>query len=401
MIVRERLTGLQGRRSSGARAGRPVAPVDRGAHRPRPRQARLDSIEDQKAFAQSIHKLLAALDMGEEAGSDQDDEDDEGKDEPDERVRERRGARGRRRALRRRPCRARRPEASSEDMDDSAMDSAEAPSGEIADEADYSDAEQAADARRAPAQGRNEPRGPDYRAYSRNNDEIIAAEELCDPEELERLRAFLDKQLSEPLLDRRPARQPAAAPADGAAEPLVGVRPRGGHARSLAAAAYHHRPEPAALVQAREGHGFPRYRRDAAARQFRLDARAADHGGGDLRRHPRAHAGALRRQGRDPGLHHPGLEGRHRARGVAAGRQAGLARPAQRPAPHHLQVSRRALAPRAKKPRADDARGAAEGEHRRRGARLGAQAPARPPRAAAHSDDDLGWRAGRRFDACR
>ena len=44
--------------------------------------------------------------------------------------------------------------------------------------------------------GRNEPRGPDYRAYNRANDEIVAAEELCDAEELERLRAFLDKQLS-------------------------------------------------------------------------------------------------------------------------------------------------------------------------------------------------------------
>ncbi len=35
-----------------------------------------------------------------------------------------------------------------------------------------------------------------YEVFSRAFDEIIAAEDLCDPEELERLRAFLDKQLT-------------------------------------------------------------------------------------------------------------------------------------------------------------------------------------------------------------
>ena len=39
-----------------------------------------------------------------------------------------------------------------------------------------------------------------------------------------------------------------------------------------------------------------------------------DHGGGLLRRYSRPHAGALRRQGRDSRLHHPGLEGRACAR---------------------------------------------------------------------------------------
>ena len=47
----------------------------------------------------------------------------------------------------------------------------------------------------------------------------------------------------------------------------------------------------------------------------------------------------------------------------------------------------------------DDARGSAEGEHRRRGARLGAQAPARTAGDAQDPDDDLRRRAGRRFNA--
>ena len=51
-----------------------------------------------------------------------------------------------------------------------------------------------------------------------------------------------------------------------------------------------------------------------------------------------------------------------------------------------------------KQPRPDDARGAAQGEYRRRGAALGAPAADRPGRGAQDPDGDLGRRAGRRFD---
>src|SRR5690606_33733573 len=36
----------------------------------------------------------------------------------------------------------------------------------------------------------------DYKVFTTEFDETVGAEELCDPEELERLRAFLDKQLA-------------------------------------------------------------------------------------------------------------------------------------------------------------------------------------------------------------
>ena len=51
-----------------------------------------------------------------------------------------------------------------------------------------------------------------------------------------------------------------------------------------APAARHHRSVPAALLQAGEGHEFPRHGRDLAARQFGVDARPADHRRRDLRR---------------------------------------------------------------------------------------------------------------------
>ncbi len=58
------------------------------------------------------------------------------------------------------------------------------------------DADEASESKRPPNQGGLEHRGADYKAYSARFDEIVTAEELCEPEELERLRAYLDKQLS-------------------------------------------------------------------------------------------------------------------------------------------------------------------------------------------------------------
>ena len=62
--------------------------------------------------------------------------------------------------------------------------------------------------------------------------------------------------------------------------------------------------------------------------------------------------------------------GQARERWVADGKPRNPG-PPERPAPHHLQIRRCALAPRAQEPRPDAARGAAEGEHRRRGAGMG------------------------------
>src|SRR5690625_1783596 len=49
-----------------------------------------------------------------------------------------------------------------------------------------------------PEQGPISDADPDYKVFTQKFDEIITAEELSDPEELERLRSYLDKQL-EPL----------------------------------------------------------------------------------------------------------------------------------------------------------------------------------------------------------
>jgi len=72
--------------------------------------------------------------------------------------------------------------------------------------------------------------GPDaegaYRAYTRGFDEEIDAEELCDADELSRLRQQLDQQLQQSARRDFETRQSPAAEIAGAANPGVGVRSR-------------------------------------------------------------------------------------------------------------------------------------------------------------------------------
>ena len=81
-------------------------------------------------------------------------------------------------------------------MSDSTAEAAEALSAEMADDAEMGDSETPAEPRRPRRHGQNEPRGPDYRPFITKHDETVAAEDLCEPEELDRLRGYLDKQLS-------------------------------------------------------------------------------------------------------------------------------------------------------------------------------------------------------------
>jgi cobaltochelatase CobT len=83
---------------------------------------------------------------------------------------------------------------SEQSMEDGASEAADAPAGEFPDDTEGADAEDSAEGQRPPLGG-NEARGPEYKAFTTRFDEVIHAEDLCEPEELERLRAYLDKQL--------------------------------------------------------------------------------------------------------------------------------------------------------------------------------------------------------------
>src|SRR5262249_56161216 len=104
-------------------------------------------------------------------------------------------------------------DATTEEMSDSAMESAQASTSDTFDDGELGEDETPGEATRPNSRGQNEPRGPEYHAFAPKFDEVIAAEDLCDHDELERLRSYLDKQLAHlqaivPRLPNRLHRRP-------------------------------------------------------------------------------------------------------------------------------------------------------------------------------------------------
>jgi cobaltochelatase CobT len=192
MMVRERLTGMTPPAAAKRvvdlwrpliedRAGRDLDKLDR-------------LIENQAQFGDAIHDLLDALDMGEDRSSEADDE--EGAAGEQDKQKDQSGQEGEGEQSEDTDARADQAELAGEDMSDTSADASEALSAEMSDDAEMGDSEAPSDPRRPRKGGANEPRGPDYRPFVTKFDEVVAADELCEPEELDRLRGYLDKQLS-------------------------------------------------------------------------------------------------------------------------------------------------------------------------------------------------------------
>ena len=155
----------------------------------------LGSIEDQRKFARSVRDLLTSLDMSDETPFDaEDDENDDENDAQDDEQNPSEGdseekSQGERAEIET-------SEEASDEIEEGAQESADAPSGELPEEAEDAESEEASEASRPPQRHGNEARGPEYRVFNARFDEVIHAEELCDADELSRLRSYLDKQLS-------------------------------------------------------------------------------------------------------------------------------------------------------------------------------------------------------------
>ena len=153
----------------------------------------LSSIENQRAFAQNVRGLLSSLDMAEDAPFDRDpDEEQEGDSSEQQEGGE--GESEERQDGQRAEIDLQ--DEAAEELDEGATEAADAPSGEMPEEAEDTDAEEASESSRPPASRAAEARGPEYHAFTTKFDEEIEAEQLCDADELARLRAYLDKQLS-------------------------------------------------------------------------------------------------------------------------------------------------------------------------------------------------------------
>ena len=191
LIVRERLTGEPPPHNAAGVVDiwRPFIEERAGAA-----LDKLDtSIEDQRAFGRLVQHMLASLDMIDDASQEREDSEDESDSEPDDAEAD--DDSGSEQDAHGESVQAEQTADSDEEFDEGASEAADAPSGEFPDESDAGDAEEASDAKRPPLAG-SDHRGPDYKAFTQKFDEITSAEDLCEPEELERLRAYLDKQLS-------------------------------------------------------------------------------------------------------------------------------------------------------------------------------------------------------------
>ncbi|MGA2941283.1 MAG: cobaltochelatase subunit CobT [Xanthobacteraceae bacterium] len=191
MLVRERLTGEPPPPTARklVELWRPL--IEERAGKNLDRLERV--LDNQRRFGDVVHDLLDCLDMGEERSSESDEE--EGDEGDKENQAEEQGQEGDASDSADSERMSSEAEASAEELPDSSSEAVDAPAAEMADDAEMGDSETAAEPWR-PRNQRNEPRGPDYKPYTGKFDEVVGAEDLCEPEELDRLRGYLDKQLS-------------------------------------------------------------------------------------------------------------------------------------------------------------------------------------------------------------
>jgi cobaltochelatase CobT len=152
-----------------------------------------DSLPDQAAFARLARRVIADLGYGEELGDDPDAEDDEADDnaEQDEEA----GDNQARDESDESEASSERSQEAQDDATQTTVSSDEMADEQMAEDAEMPEAEAPPE---PPAPAPHSAADPNYKAFATEFDEEIKAEELADPAELERLRAYLDQQL-EPL----------------------------------------------------------------------------------------------------------------------------------------------------------------------------------------------------------
>ena len=160
------------------------------------------TLHDQKAFARITRAIIHDLEMGDDLSDapEQQEDDAEGQDEGDPEASdsdddgEGESQSPQQTAMDEDETTAR----DAEDADSQMMESEENPDAEDTDEPpDMGDGEQPA---RPDPSGDN--RAITYKVFTTAHDEVVAAEELCDPEELTRLRAYLDQQLAGAMVEQ-------------------------------------------------------------------------------------------------------------------------------------------------------------------------------------------------------
>ncbi|MER0239266.1 cobaltochelatase subunit CobT [Fulvimarina sp. MAC8] len=153
--------------------------------------------ENQEAFARAIRDVLVSLEMAEElAEPEQSDEDDEENEDEkgDNQVRDQEEG-GAEKEDGSEDSQTEETENEGENDETSEAEDSEVTADDVVDEGEET-SETPGEARRPEPKDLDPLQKIEYEVYTRSFDEEIGAEELCDEAELDRLRGFLDKQLT-------------------------------------------------------------------------------------------------------------------------------------------------------------------------------------------------------------
>ena len=154
----------------------------------------IGNVDDQQAFARVVREMLASMQMAEDLGDEEQSDEAEDSEDPQPQGEEQ-SEEGGEDDSGADQSQSDDQDASSDEEQAGEMDAADATSDEFSDD-DDPDAETPGEAKRKDNPFADLPRNVDYKVFTTQFDETVGAEELCEEEELDRLRAFLDKQLA-------------------------------------------------------------------------------------------------------------------------------------------------------------------------------------------------------------
>ncbi len=193
MLVRERLTGIAPPDAATAMVDlwRPWVEEKAGQNL----EKLIDISHDQEAFARATRDIIADLDMADELGDNPDQSDDDSDDDDDGDAPGEDNIEGGE-AEQAEGMSAEQLEMADGEGDDGEEQAVEVEAEDQQVEGDPDDSAEGQQPWRPDGTADNN-RGVGYRIYSAANDEVIVAEDLCDTDELARLRQYLDQQLQQ------------------------------------------------------------------------------------------------------------------------------------------------------------------------------------------------------------
>jgi cobaltochelatase CobT len=191
MVVRERLTGR-----AVPKSGERMVDLWRGWIEDKAGaniDGLLNRIDDQNAFGRVVRDMLVSMEMAEELGdeepsqeSEESDDQPQGEEQSEEGGEQDQGAD---------QSDSEESDSSSDDQEGGETETTDASADDVTED-DSVDTETPGEAKRPEFPYANLPPDFDYKVFTGVFDETVGAEDLCEEEELDRLRAFLDKQLA-------------------------------------------------------------------------------------------------------------------------------------------------------------------------------------------------------------